>query len=181
MRTIALLTFLTVAGCSSSNRTAATTEEQMVRVSGGGGGTTQIHTTATTRPRVITLEIGVEEAWRALPAAYAAAGIEIARSDAALRVIGNPGFRVRRRLGDTAISRYLDCGNAQGGPSADSYEVHFSVLSELSAEAAGRTTLTTVVDAVARPVNFSGDPVRCFSKGVLETRIANAVTGSTPD
>ena len=181
MRPTALLTLLTVAACSSANRTVATTAEQTVRVSGGGGRATQINTTATTRPRVVVIDVGLEEVWRALPAAYAAAGIEIAHSDAALRVIGNPGFRVRRRLGDTPVSRYLDCGHAQGGPSADSYDVHFSVLTELTAESPERTTLTTVVDAVARPVNFSGDPVRCFSKGVLETRIANVIAGSPPE
>ena len=161
MRSTALLSVLVVAGCASSGPgPAGSVEEQTVRVAGNTG-TTQIHTTATTRPRVTTLDMSLEQVWRVLPAAYAAVGVEIAHTDRARRVIGNPGFRARRRLGDTPISRFLDCGNAQGGPSADSYEVHFSVLTDLQAEGPERTIVTTLIDAVARPINFSGDPVRC--------------------
>jgi hypothetical protein len=177
MRTAALLSIVVVAGCASSATTpAASVEEQTVRVSGSTS-TTQIHTTATTRPQSTNLDMSLEAVWRVLPAAYASVGIDVAHTDRAARVIGNPGFRARRRLADTPISRFLDCGNAQGGPSADSYEIHFSVLTDLQAESPERTIVTTLVEAVARPINFSGEPVRCLSKGELETRIARAAAG----
>jgi hypothetical protein len=156
----------------ASNAPISTTGEQTVRVVGQSGAVATMSTTATARPRITTLEAPLEEVWRALPAAYAAVGIEVAQTDVQRGVIGNPGFRARRRLGDTPLVRYLDCGSTQGGNSAESYEVHFSVLSEVTRDERGRTVLSTVVDATARPVNFPGDPVRCMSKGELERLIA---------
>jgi hypothetical protein len=43
--------------------------------------------------------------------------------NAATGTMGNSSLRVRRRLGDVAISKYINCGNVQGGPSADAYEI----------------------------------------------------------
>lgn len=175
MRSAAVLGLIVLSACASSHRPAVTTDEQTVRVVNQHGAVRSVQTASQHRPRITTLEIPLEQVWRALPAAYAAVGIDVATQDVNRGVIGNGGFRARRRLGDTALGRYIDCGNTQGAPSAETYEVHFSVLSEVVAEESGSTILSTVVDATARPINFSGDPVRCFSKGELENRIAATV------
>lgn len=175
MRAVLVLALVAGSACASSrNQPAAAAGEQTVRVVGAGG-MTQISTTTTNRPSVATVEIPAEQVWRALPAAYQSAGIELALSDSARGVIGNPGFRARRRLGGIVLSRYLDCGHAQGAPSADTYEVHFSVLTEVQRQADGKTVVSTNVDATARPINFAGESVRCASSGELETRILNSV------
>jgi hypothetical protein len=175
MRTAAVLGLLALTACGSQYRPVTTQEEQTVRVITQSGATAQTRTVSVDRPRITALDMPIENAWRALPAAYAAVGIEVARTDVNRAVIGNPGFRVRRRLGDTPLGRYLDCGNTQGNPSAETYEVHLSVMSELTRDQDGKTVLSTLVDGVARPVNFPGDPVRCLSKGELENRIAAVV------
>jgi hypothetical protein len=175
MRTAAVLGLLALTACASSNSATVSSEEHTVRVMGGAERGTAIMTTATHRPRIASLDTPMEEVWRALPAAYAAVGIEVARTDVNRGVIGNPGFRARRRLGDTALSRYLDCGATQGNPSADTYEVHFSVMTEVTRGDRGATIVTTLVDATARAINFPGDPVRCSSKGELENRIVAVV------
>jgi hypothetical protein len=178
MRTAVLaLVGLACAACATSTRPEAQSSEQTVRVVGASG-TVTLATTPTARPRIVTLETPLDAVWRALPAAYAAMGIEIAQRDAGRGIIGNPGFRARRRLGDTSLARYLDCGTSQGGQSAETYEVHFSVLTELTTDPQGRTVISTNVDATARPVNFPGDPVRCLSRGELENRIVNSVRES---
>jgi hypothetical protein len=173
MRCAAVVALLAFAGCASS-QPVASTGEQTVRVVGQSGTIASMSTVATARPRITTIELPLEDVWKALPSAYQSVGIEIGQTDARRGVIGNPGFRARRRLGDTPLVRYLDCGSVQGGNSAESYEVHFSVLSEVTRDDRGRTVLSTLVDATARPVNFPGDPVRCTSKGELEQRIATA-------
>src|SRR5690606_40865365 len=61
---------------------------------------------------------------------YESLGIPITRVDATSHIIGNEGLKVRRRLGDAPLTRYLDCGSGQGGPNADTYEVHLAVLTE---------------------------------------------------
>lgn len=174
MRRAATLTLFVLAGCASAEpRPVASASEERVQVVSQVGTASSIGTTAATRPRVVTLDLPIDNVWRALPVAYAALGIDIAHNDPTKRVIGNPGFRARRRLADVPISRLLDCGTTQGNPSADTYEVHFSVLTELQQDDRGRTVAVTTLDAVARPVNFPGDPVRCVSRGELETRIMN--------
>ena len=52
--------------------------------------------------------------------------------------------------------------------------VHLAVRTIVSADPAG-STLSTTVSAMAKPVSFSGDYVRCSSTGVLESRIADGV------
>lgn len=175
MRSLVLLSLVVTAACSSGPRLAATTSEETVRVVGGSGGTVQMATTTSTRPRTVTVDVPLDKAWNALPAAYESVGIELARHDRTARLAGNPGFRARRTLGGTRISRYLDCGRAQGNPSADTYEVHFSVMTQLAGDSA-RTIVTTTVDATARPVNFAGESVRCVSTGELEIRLVNGLS-----
>ncbi|HSJ09524.1 MAG TPA: hypothetical protein VK928_06400 [Longimicrobiales bacterium] len=175
MRAVLVLAMVAGSACASSrNQPAASTGEQTVRVVGAGG-LTQLSTTTTNRPSVVTVEMPAEQVWRALPAAYQSVGIELALTDSTRGLLGNPGFRARRRLGGTVLSRYLDCGHAQGAPSADTYEVHFSVLTEVQRQADGKTIVSTNVDASARPINFAGEPVRCLSRGELETRILDFV------
>jgi hypothetical protein len=116
----------------------------------------------------------VAQVWDALPVVYESLGIPVTRLDATKHVVGNPGFKRRRQLGSVSLARYLDCGRGQGGPSAETYEVHLTVLTEVqpAAPAAG-TTVATLVDAMAKPVTFSGEYVRCSSSGALEARILN--------
>ncbi len=181
MRSASMLTLLVIAACSSAtNPSAAPISERTVTVVGAGGAT-RMGTSATMNAGVATLEIPIDEVWQALPEAYEVLGVEIALLDRANGIVGNPGFRARRRLATTSISRYIDCGRTQGGPSADRYEVHFSVLTELVAESATRTIVSTVVDATARPINFSGDPVQCSSLGELENRILNFIRAAAQE
>ena len=81
----------------------------------------------------------------------------------------------RARLGKAPLSRYLDCGNTQIGPNADSYDVFLTVMTTVSPEGASGATLTTIVDAQSRPVTFNQAYSRCSSKGGIEIRIADLV------
>ena len=118
----------------------------------------------------------VDALWKVLPAVYDSLGIEITRRDPASHTLGNDGLRLRRRLGKVPLQRYLDCGSSQGGPNAESYDVHLTVRTRLQPGAAGHSRLSTTVQAQARPINFAGDWVRCTSKNQLEQRIAELGT-----
>jgi hypothetical protein len=124
--------------------------------------------------KVSTLAYPVDQVWRVLPGVLDSLGIPITVSDAAKHLIGNEGLNLRRRLGNTNLDRFIDCGNTQGAPSATTYDVHLAVRTTVSADPAG-STLSTTVSAMAKPVSFSGDYVRCSSTGVLESRIADGV------
>lgn len=69
------------------------------------------------------------------------------------------------------LSKYLDCGTAQQGLSADSYDVNLSVMTQLQAEPTGATKVITTVAAMAKPVMLSGEYSRCSSTGEIELQV----------
>jgi len=48
-----------------------------------------------------------------------------------------------------------------------------SVVTQLAAVDSANTKVTTTVDAMARPVAFTGEYIRCATTGEIESRIAN--------
>ena len=111
-----------------------------------------------------------------LPSVFDSVAIPITTLDPAHKTIGNSGYKIRQRLGKVTLSRYLDCGNTQIGPNADSYDVFLSVITTVTPEGKSGATLTTAVDAQARPVSFNQAYSHCSSKGGIEMRIADLVT-----
>src|SRR5258708_7190117 len=118
--------------------------------------------------------------WNALPAAYDSLGIRLNVVDPREHLIGNQGMKLRQRLGTTRLSKYIDCGNAQIGPSADSYDVLMSVMTHVGVNAQGVTVVSIRVLAAARPPAFSQDYRRCTSTGEIEKRMFELVTASIP-
>ena len=80
-------------------------------------------------------------------------------------------LKLRRMLGNVPLSRYINCGNAQGPPSADTYEIQASIVTQLRPDGEGGTTVTTTVQTSGRPVMLAGEYAACSSRGVLEQRI----------
>ena len=174
--TLSVVSIAAAAGCASSRSSdtpepVVETRSETVRVSGVGAqqGTTMT-TVSAVSPGVARVLAPIDEVWRVLPAIYDSLGIPVDRLDHGQHIIGNTGFRLRRRLGGVPLTRYLDCGRAQGGPSAETYEVNLSVLTELQPAAAG-TTAATVVQATARPVTFVGEHTPCKSTGGIEKSV----------
>ena len=138
-------------------------------------GNTQLRLRPGDGPAVIGIAFPIDRVWRALPAAFDSLGIPTDQLDAARHVIGNSGFKVHKRLGTVPLSKYIDCGSTQGFPSADEYDVNLSVLTQLTTEPTGATTIATKVEAGGRPMAFPGEYTRCSTKGLLETRIAEVI------
>jgi hypothetical protein len=87
-------------------------------------------------------------------------------------LIGNRGLQIRRELGKVRLSKYIDCGSAQARPSADFYDVNMSVVTQLVRADTANTKVVTTVDALARPVSFTGEYIRCATTGEIESRIS---------
>lgn len=176
---VSLVSLLALTACASRRAVSAVDHQtETVRVGGvGAQPTTVLATVATVAPAVSTILAPIDRVWRALPAVYDSLGIPVDRLEHDKHIIGNPGFELRRRLGGVPLRRYLDCGDAQGGPSADTYEVTLSVLTELQPTETG-TSAATVVQATARPVTFAGERTACKSTGRLERRVAELLGGT---
>jgi hypothetical protein len=172
---LAILMCLVVAGCASSGPIESAPPPQTVRVAGGATGAAIVMgmSAPTVDAHSATLSAPIAAVWRVLPAAYESLGIPLSMIDSTTRLVGNTGFNARRRLGSIPLVRLLECGTTQGGPSAETYDIRLSVITQVKADDAG-TRLTTTVDAMGKPVAFSGEYIRCASTGVLEARIADA-------
>ena len=125
---------------------------------------------------VSTVGFPLDRVWGALRVAYDSLALPVSSMDVATRTIATQSLRARRRLGNVALSRYVNCGNTQGGASADSYELMLSVTTQAAAGESGTTRLTTNVEAQGRPITLAAEYARCTSTGVLETRLRELVT-----
>jgi hypothetical protein len=125
------------------------------------------------------MQTGAEETYRYLPLVYDSLSIPKTWLDPKQYLISSQGFKARARLGRTPLSRFIECGTTQIGPNADSYDVYMTVTSRLIPNGA-TSTLTTTVEAAARPLSFNQEYRRCTSKGELEKRITAAVKAMMP-
>ena len=176
MRGTTIISCLALAGCATTNAaTGSSDSREPVRVAGSlGAMTVETHTTNT----AIGGKVGfaVDRVWGPLRAAYDSLAIPVGVLNAATGTMGNSSLRVRRRLGDVAISKYINCGNVQGGPSADAYEIQLSVITTAVPAEQGSTNLMTLVEAQGRPVTIAAEYMRCTSTGRIETRILELVS-----
>lgn len=161
------------AACASSSPVPQTgaSSQRTIQVAGVAGRLTVV---SSTRASVSKLAFTVDEVWAVLPAVLDSLGVKSHVIDAPRHVMGVENLKVRVQLGRTPLSRYLDCGETQIGPNADSYEVLLTVLAQVHATDI-YSTLSTTVEAAAKSIAFRGDYMRCSTKGLLESRIVDAV------
>ena len=171
----ALLLSLVHAACASrqpaptpgSGQTQNTT-----RVVMSDGRNLTIPTVTNTTGSAATVEAPVERAWQLLPAVYQELGIDYTSIDQTRFTIGNPGLRVRGKLGRESLTRYVDCGSGQLGAYAASYDVTLSLVTQLTPAPDNKTAITSVLQAKAKsPIHSTGD-IACASTHRLENRIA---------
>lgn len=180
MRATVLISLVTLSGCASSSAVPGhPTPTETVRIVGLTGAVA-LTTSPTVAARIDTFPAPLDEVWRILPAAYDSLAIPPTSLDAANHVVGNAGLKVRGRLGNVPLTRYLDCGDSQGAPSAETYEIHLSIFTQVQPGRSGTATVATTVQASGRPVAFSGEYVRCASKGVLESRLVDRLKAQLP-
>jgi len=169
---IAILCLVAAAACAPATATTADPSAPRVQTirAENIGGSLKINTVTDASSTPLT--IAAEDAYRVLPLVYDSLAIPKTWLEPKTFLISSQGFKVRARLGRTLLSKYIDCGGTtQIGPNADNYDVFMTITSRLIPNGTG-STLSTTVDAAARPLSFNQDYARCSSKGTLERRIA---------
>ena len=111
-----------------------------------------------------------DEVWAVLPAAYEALGIPVREVSPEQRTLGNSSFRTRN-LDGKRISQYVDCGRSNSGTLANIYDVTLTISTRVTDAADGGATVSTTVDAWARPRMTNGNPVQCSSNTNIEQRL----------
>ena len=122
-----------------------------------------------------TIEAPIDQVWPVMKSVFDSLAIPVTTLNPSTHVIGNAAFRARRRLGKTPMIQLIDCGNFQGGPSAETYDISFTITTQLVPLDARSTTLATLVQAQATPPSFSSSSVKCGSYGKLENMIVDEV------
>jgi hypothetical protein len=158
-----------IAGCSS-NPTLESPAQQSVHISTSTG-RGAITVVSSSGANVHTTHGSIDRVWKALPMVYDSLSIPLTIVDSRTRVIGNEGFKIRRRLGKTPLSRYLECGRSQMDQNADEYEITMSVITRLAVVDSQQTKVTTMVEASAKGLQFAGQASSCTSRGALEAQL----------
>jgi hypothetical protein len=177
MRVVAVTVVAASLACASSNTAPGTSPSADVMVQGVQG-VDVLSTGGVPIAGKSTVKVPFDKAWSMLPDAYASLSIPLTTLEPQDHLLGNRGLQVRRRLGNTPLSRYINCGSAQGEESANSYAINLSVITQLQPADSGRTKVTTTVDAVGKPVLFSGEDVHCATTGAIETWISKLLAGT---
>lgn len=171
---------LGAAGCAGTGASKSgdfgTSSVQTAVLQNAQGAARGINLVSTTEVNSSLVAASVEAAWAALQSAYTTLGIPVTELNAAQRTIGNPAYRVRRRIGDVPTMRALDCGGDSGMPNAETYQLLLSVKSRIIPSDAGGSVVQTTLDGTGRnATTAASSDVRCSSMGALEKRIADLV------
>ena len=174
MRRIVLMFAATLAGCATGHSGTVQPSSESVRIVGSSNSNLRMAPGEGAKETVIPAS--TDRVWKVLPAIYDSLGIEIDNLDEARRVIGHSGMKLHRQLGNILLTKIIDCGSTQGFPSADSYEIQFSVFTHVTAGENATSKVATTITAVGRPMAFASEYVKCSTKGALEATISDGVS-----
>lgn len=172
MRTPLLVTLALSAACASGGGGVGGQNDQSIHVGTGASGMLRVRGEGA---RTASLAYPLERVWRVLPSVFDSLGIALTDLDPATHILGNSGMKVHTSLGGVALTKYLDCGSAQGYQSAETYDIQMSIKSGVESTGDGGSTVATMIEAAGRPMAFAGEYVRCTSKGELENAIVARV------
>ena len=181
MRRIVLMVVVSagsLAACATGHSGTEQPSSESLRIVGSGS--QNLRMAPGDAAKVSTISAPVQRVWKVLPAIYDSLGIAVDNLDETRLVVGHSGMKLHRTLGKTLLTKIIDCGSTQGFPSADSYEIQFSIFTQVTSGENGTTKLSTSVTAVGRPMAFAGEYVKCSTKGALEATIADAVNARLP-
>lgn len=91
-------------------------------------------------------------------------------------LLNNLNADISRRLGDVALSRYLDCGRGFSGSNADFYRITLAFSVWVEPATGDPQRLMVAIAASGRdPAGSRSAYSQCTSRGALEKRIADRV------
>lgn len=146
------------------------------RVTAAGGQTLSISTTDVNQGSSTPVLAPLDSSWIALKAAYGELAIPVTTLVEQTHVIGNDGYKVRRRVGKILMTNILDCGSNLGMPNADTYDIFMTISSYLAKNPKAGYNLVTRLDATAKSPSYNREQaVKCTSLGELEKQIGEVV------
>jgi len=116
-----------------------------------------------------------DSVWKVMPGVFIELGVDPGTVDQRNRVIANTSFVARHTLGDSRVSKYVDCGSVMGAKTADQATVTLSLVVQVVADSGDISQLRTQLGGVATMDGAVANRITCTSTGALEARIARMV------
>jgi len=88
-------------------------------------------------------------------------------------LLGTTRMVKSRELNKEPLSSYLSCGNGVQGPNADLFRLTFAFLAAIEPVAKGTKVTFFMAGEGRSPEGVSTQPVVCWTRGVLEKRVAD--------
>lgn len=173
MKVARILLALSAMGCAANSIGGSSTST--TQVNGVGGVVANLTMITDAAPVTRALAVTPEKAWAQVPSVYAELGIPLSFMVAESRIAGNQGVNLHRQLAGTALRQYFLCGDASGGPNADTYTITVNVATQIQPDGAESAKAATVLDATATPMSSGSNSVHCGSTGDLERRINDLI------
>jgi hypothetical protein len=163
-----LILLCAVCGCASTatQQGETVTPKQATIYSDGGG------TIMADRPRssMATIAAPPTKVWLAAKKVYADLDVPVTVETPAAHQLGNPNFFKSRQFAGEPMTSFVDCGSGMTGPKAASYRIYMSLLTEITADGKGGTTVQTTFVPMGQDVSVgSTDRIPCATTGRLET------------
>lgn len=176
MRQAMVAACVVLAACASggSGTNGTTVPREQTTMISGPSGMAEVRTTRSDPTAAFSIAAPPERVFRALATVYEGLGLKVNVLDTQARRIGVENARVRRQLGGQRMGRYLECGERLGGQVAETDDITLTLMTQVSPDGQN-STLRTLVDARARPIGVSGNPITCATTGALEERIVEMV------
>ena len=161
-----------VTGGPETTVTPATTQ---LLVGRNNAGTMNMKTTNTYTAIATSVSVSPDSAFQVLTRVYAMLELPVAPANGK-RAIGNDEIKIRRRIAGIPMQNVLDCGDKQGLPNAETWDIHMNLLSYVEAMPDGKAQVLTRIQATGNPTDVSNrDLTPCSTRGELEKKISDMV------
>ena len=172
-----LLLLCALSGCASAaTQTEATTAKQAVIFQGENG------TIYAERPRatMVTIAAPAATVWLATKKVYADLDIPLTVDNPAMHQLGNQNFVKTRQFAGESMTQLVDCGSGMTGPKAASYRIYMSLLTLVTGDGKGGTTVQTTFVPMGQDMSGgSSDRIPCGTTGRLEAIVLDKIKSAS--
>ena len=91
--------------------------------------------------------------------------------------MGNPNFYKSRVFAGQPMAQLVDCGSGMTGPKASTYRIYISLLTSISTDGKGATTVQTTFVPMGQDISAgSADRIPCGSTGRFEQNFHDRIS-----
>ena len=171
MRRVVLL--FALCGCASAGTSSENTTPKQAAIFSGEQGTLFAE-----RPRasIATIAAAPAAVWLAAKKVFADLDVPLAVENTSTHQMGNPNFYKSRVFGGQPMAQLVDCGSGMTGPKASTYRIYISLLTGISTDGKGGTTVQTTFVPMGQDISAgSADRIPCGSTGRLEANFLDRI------